>query len=143
MLSLTPHMLYSPPWTKQPSPGMQNEQVPEVPTLLSVLTADSIQSTSSMIPCGQFITNSDDDVQLLPTRGRGEEMDEYGHDHWSLSDESNRKSCCCLFIWSVDIKLLQQKCLSTHLCSIKPHFSLHVVQQPRQRLPPCRFASIQ
>ena len=94
MLSLTPHMPYSPPWTNQPSPGMQNEQVPEVPTLLSVLTADSIRSPSSMIPCGQFITNSDDDVQLLPTRGRGEEMDEYGHDHWSLSDESNRKSRC-------------------------------------------------
>ena len=94
MLSLTPHMLYSPPWTNQPSPGMQDEQVPEVPTSLSVLTADSIRSPSSMISCRQFITNSDDNVQLLPTRGQGEEMDEYGHDHWSSSDELNGKSCC-------------------------------------------------
>ena len=94
MLSLTPHMPYSLTRTNQPSSGMQDEQVPKVPTLLCIPTTDSKRSPSSTTPCEQSINNSDNDVQWLPMRGRVEGMDEYNHYHWSSSDESNRTSCC-------------------------------------------------
>lgn len=164
--------------------------------------------------------NSDDDVQLLPMRGRGEERDGYSHYPRSSSNESNgtsyyrssgsrassrgpqtpnnpkspfdterrqrstplannapsswskrpapahrRKSDAgsrsdsevspiflLFFILPTHpiiistvlrpTKLLQQKYQRTRSRTIKPHVALHIIQRPKQKLLPRRFASV-
>ncbi|EDR05936.1 uncharacterized protein LACBIDRAFT_329462 [Laccaria bicolor S238N-H82] len=81
------------------SPLLSEEEL----TLLKSLLADNpgLEVTPQILL--QFIAektraspprspNSDDDMQLLPTRGRGEERDDYSHYHRSSSNESNGTS---------------------------------------------------
>ena len=87
---------YSAPSQMYPTPLLSEDEL----TLLKSLFADNpgLEVTPQILL--QFIAektraspprspNSDDDMQLLPMRGRGEERDDYGHYHRSSSNESN------------------------------------------------------